>query len=88
MNHNEGKLLLEKKIEDFDKHKETYLNKKFDETENRTHFINPLFRALGWSFEQTDMLYHSWDVHQEFSQKVKNKTKKLFLTNTYLSLIE
>lgn len=77
MDYKEGKILIEKKIEDFKSHKNIYLSKKFDETENRTHFINPLFQALGWNFEQTNIPYHLWDVHQEYSQKDrKRKTKK------------
>jgi len=77
VDYKEGKILIEKKIEDFRSHKSIYLSKKFDETENRTHFINPLFQALGWDFEQTNIPYHLWDVHQEYSQKDrKRKTKK------------
>lgn len=77
MDYKEGKLFIEKKIEDFRSHKNIYLSKTFDETENRTHFINPFFQALGWNFEQTHIPYHLWDVHQEFSQKDrKRKTKR------------
>jgi type I restriction-modification system DNA methylase subunit len=76
LDYKEGKLLIEKKVEDFRTHKNIYLSKTFDETENRTHFINPLFCALGWDFEQTNIPYHYWDVHQEFSQKDKHKKTK------------
>lgn len=77
MDKEKGKKLLSEKVNDFEKNKEVYLSKNFDETETRTHFINPLFETLGWNFNQTSLPYSLWDVHQEYSQKnKKRKTKK------------
>lgn len=76
MNRSEGKQLVEQKVEDFSNNKETYLNKSFNETEARDRFIDPLFRALGWEFDQTHLKRHLWDVHREYSQKEKSSTKK------------
>lgn len=76
MNRSEGKSLVEQKVEDFSRNKETYLHKSFNETEARDRFIDPLFRALGWEFDQTHLKRHLWDVHREYSQKEKSSTKK------------
>lgn len=76
MDYNKGKLLLEQKVEDFYNNEKMYLAKTFQETENRTRFINPFFQALGWEFEQTGIARQFWDVHQEFSQKDNSSTKK------------
>lgn len=76
MDYNKGKLLLEQKVEDFYNNEKIYLAKTFQETENRTRFINPFFQALGWEFEQTGIARQFWDVHQEFSQKDNSSTKK------------
>jgi hypothetical protein len=76
VDYNEGKLFLEQKVEDFNRNEKIYLDKTFQETENRTRFINPLFQSLGWNFNQTNIARQYWDVHQEFSQKDSSSTKK------------
>ncbi|MBN2546843.1 MAG: N-6 DNA methylase, partial [Spirochaetes bacterium] len=73
---NEGKLLIEQKVEDFNKNEKQYLSKTFQETEVRTRFIDPFFQALGWDFNQTNISKHLWDVHREYSQKDNSNTKK------------
>ncbi len=55
MNRSEGKLLVEQKIEDFEKSLNYYKSKDFQEAEARSRFIDPLFQALGWDFEQTNL---------------------------------
>ena len=75
MNQKEGKKLLEKKVDDFSKNERQYLDKTFGETENRDRFIDPLFKALGWDFEQTHISRHLWDIHREYTQK-QGKTSK------------
>jgi len=72
----EGKLLIEQKVEDFNKNEKQYLSKTFQETEARTRFIDPFFQALGWDFDQTNIAKHLWDVHREYSQKDNSNTKK------------
>lgn len=76
MKRNEGRLLLEQKIEDFDKSLNYYKSKDFQETEARSRFIDPFFQALGWDFEQTHLPKHLWDVHREYRQKDNSMTKK------------
>lgn len=73
---NEGKLLVEQKVEDFSKNEKQYLSKTFQETEARTRFIDPFFSALGWDFNQTNIAKNLWDVHKEYSQKDNSMTKK------------
>lgn len=73
MNKNEGKLLIEQKVEDFHNKFKYYTSKDFQEEENRSAFIEPFFTALGWEFNQTNLPYHQWDVHREERQKRKNK---------------
>ena len=67
---------IKKLVEDFQLHEETYLSKKFQETETRNNFIDPFFGALGWEFNQTSLIRKFWDVHREVSQKVGSSTKK------------
>ncbi len=55
MNRNDGKSLIEQLVENFSKNQELYLSKNFNETEARTSFIDPLFKALGWEFEQNHL---------------------------------
>ena len=71
-----GKLLVEQKVEDFHKNEKMYLDKSFQETEARNRFIDPLFTALGWEFDQTGIQRRHWDVHREFSQRDNSSTKK------------
>ncbi|MBP7736293.1 MAG: N-6 DNA methylase [Spirochaetes bacterium] len=71
-----GKLLVEQKVEDFHKNEKMYLDKSFQETEARNRFIDPLFMALGWEFDQTGIQRRHWDVHREFSQRDNSSTKK------------
>ncbi len=76
MDFKEGKLLVEQKVEDFRKNEKSYLDKSFQETEARNRFIDPLFMALGWEFDQTGLQRRMWDVHREFSQRDNSSTKK------------
>ncbi len=76
MDYKSGKLLIEQKVEDFNKNENIYLNKSFQETETRNRFIDPLFMALGWEFDQTGIQRRHWDVHREFSQRDNSSTKK------------
>jgi len=76
MTRKEGKILIEKKVEDFYQNQKIYLSKDFQETEARDRFIDPLFNALGWDFDQTDLKRRFWDVHREYSQKDNSSTKK------------
>ncbi len=73
MNIDEGKKLIEQKVEDFHNRFDYYTSKDFQEEENRSAFIEPFFTALGWEFNQTDLPYHFWDVHREERQKSKNR---------------
>jgi len=76
MTRQEGKILIEKKVEDFYQNQKIYLSKDFQETEARDRFIDPLFKALGWDFDQTHLKRRFWDVHREYSQKDNSSTKK------------
>jgi len=76
MDYKSGKLLVEQKVEDFNKNEKMYLDKSFQETEARNRFIDPLFTALGWEFDQTGIQRRYWDVHREFSQRDNSSTKK------------
>ncbi len=76
MNYNEGKLLLEQKVNDFQKNEKMYLDRSFQETEIRNRFVDPFFQALGWEFDQTSMKRYLWDVQREYSQKDNASTKK------------
>ena len=76
MNRAAGLRFVEQKVEDFHKNEPHYLTKAFQETETRNRFIDPLFQALGWDFEQTHLPRDEWDVHREFSQKERDTIKK------------
>lgn len=76
MDYKDGKLLIEQKVEDFHRNEKSYLDKSFQETEARNRFIDPLFAALGWEFDQTGTQRRYWDVHREFSQRDNSSTKK------------
>ena len=73
MSRKEGKKLLESKVNDFAKNEKQYLNRTFGETENRVRFIDPLFKALGWEFEQTHISRHLWDVQREYAQRQRSQ---------------
>lgn len=76
MTREEGKLVIEKKVDDFYRNEKELLSKSFQEKEARTRFIDPFFEALGWDFDQTELKKDMWDIHQEFSQKDNSSTKK------------
>ncbi len=76
MKRSDGKLLIEQKIDDFDKALTYYKSKDFQETEVRSRFIDPFFQALGWDFEQTNLQKHLWDIYREYRQKDNMMTKK------------
>jgi type I restriction-modification system DNA methylase subunit len=71
-----GKDVVAKLVENFDRNKEIYLAKSFQETETRTHFINPFFEALGWEFNRNDLRRGLWDVRMEVQAKVRESTRK------------
>jgi type I restriction-modification system DNA methylase subunit len=78
---------LEKLISKFQSDKEHYLAKGYSEAQARIDFITPLFRALGWDFENEAGLPHSerevvveqreTDVHgyPDYSFRVNGRTK-------------
>ena len=76
MKKQEGLLIIEQKVDDFNKNESIYLSKTFQETEARNRFIDPFFTALGWELEQTKLKRRHWDVHREYSQKDNSSTKK------------
>jgi hypothetical protein len=76
MTRQDGKSVINKLVDDFEKNERQYMSKTFQETENRDRFIDPFFTALGWDFYQTDTAKKFWDVHREFSQRVNSTTKK------------
>ena len=45
----------------------------FNETSARSRFIDPLFEALGWNLNQTNIKPHMWDVIREFSDHTITK---------------
>jgi type I restriction-modification system DNA methylase subunit len=68
--------MIAQKVEDFAKNEKVYKSKDFQETEARNRFIDPLFEALGWNLNQTNIPKKLWDVHREYSQKDNSSTKK------------
>jgi hypothetical protein len=60
--------IISQKVEDFAKNEKVYKSKDFQETEARNRFIDPLFEALGWNLNQTNLPRKLWDVHREYSQ--------------------
>jgi type I restriction-modification system DNA methylase subunit len=68
--------IISQKVEDFAKNEKAYKSKDFQETEARNRFIDPLFEALGWNLNQTNIPKKLWDVHREYSQKDNSSTKK------------
>ncbi len=76
MTRKEGLLIVEQKVEDFQKGEAGFLLKSFQETETRDRFIDPFFEALGWEMKQTGVSRQYWDVHREFSLKDDSSTKK------------
>ncbi len=68
--------IIAQKVEDFAKNEKAYKSKDFQETETRNRFIDPLFEALGWNLNQTNIPKKLWDVHREYSQKDNSSTKK------------
>ncbi|MCH7764294.1 MAG: N-6 DNA methylase, partial [Candidatus Marinimicrobia bacterium] len=73
MNYEEGKRLLEQKVEDFSSNKDEYLSHTFHEASARARFIDPFFIALGWDFEQTNLKINQWDVLREYSDHSTTK---------------
>ncbi len=73
MNYNGGKRLIEQKVEDFSTNKAEYMAQGFNETSARSRFIDPLFEALGWNLNQTNIKPHMWDVIREFSDHTITK---------------
>ena len=67
MNYNDGKRLIQQKVEDFSTNQADYMAQGFNETSARNRFIDPFFEALGWNLNQTDIKPHMWDVIREFS---------------------
>jgi type I restriction-modification system DNA methylase subunit len=68
--------IIYEKVQDFARNEKAYKNKDFQETEARNRFIDPLFEALGWKLNQTNIPKNLWDVHREYSQKDNSSTKK------------
>jgi REP element-mobilizing transposase RayT len=66
-----GKLIIEQKVQDFEKNAVVLKKKGHGETNIRSNYIDVLFEALGW-----DMKSH-YEVDREFSQKDTSGTKKV-----------
>jgi hypothetical protein len=56
----------------FDRDQDYYKSKKFNETELRTHFINPFFEALGWDMHPKGSP-DKWEVKEEDDAEVDGK---------------
>jgi len=57
---------VERLVRKFDADRETYLSPGYPETQARTHFISPFFKALGWDVENEQGLpYHLCEVWEE-----------------------
>ncbi|MBN2544715.1 MAG: N-6 DNA methylase, partial [Spirochaetes bacterium] len=78
MTKNEGKLIIEQKIKEFQEQEKILKKKGHGETNIRTNFIDFFFKALDWQMDKYT------DVVREFSQKDTSGTKKVdyaFLIN-------
>ena len=71
MTKNEGKKLIQAKIDEFKENEPIIKKKGYGETNTRTNYIDVLFEALGWNMRS------HFDVIKEFSQKDNSKTKKV-----------
>ncbi len=71
MTREEGKLLIEARVEEFHKNEAILKKKGHGETNIRTNYIDVLFEALGWNMKS----HH--EVVREFSQKDNAATKKV-----------
>src|SRR5579859_3206291 len=57
---------LENLVRKFDADRETYLSPGYGEAQARSHFITPLFKALGWDVEnEAAVPFHLCDVWEE-----------------------
>ena len=57
---------LEALVRKFDADRETYLSPGYGEAQARSHFITPLFKALGWDVEnEASVPYHLCEVWEE-----------------------
>lgn len=67
---------IARRVEQFNDQRETY-KRKYNETQTRVDFINPLFMALGWDIDNTKLnLPEAYrDVIHEDKIKVGGKTK-------------
>lgn len=63
MNREEGKKLIEQRVEDFEKNAAVLKKKGHGETNIRSNYIDIFFEALGWKMKS------HYDVHREFARK-------------------
>ncbi|HQO39338.1 MAG TPA: restriction endonuclease subunit R, partial [Spirochaetota bacterium] len=71
MKREEGKKLIEQKVEDFEKNASVLKKKGHGETNIRSNYIDVFFEALGWNMKS------HYDVHREYAQKDNSATKKV-----------
>ncbi len=71
MKREEGKKLIEQRVEDFEKNAAVLKKKGHGETNIRSNYIDIFFEALGWNMKS------HYDVHREFAQKDNSATKKV-----------
>jgi predicted type IV restriction endonuclease len=71
MNKEEGKIIVEQKVNEFQEHEDIFKKKGHGETNIRSNFIDHFFKALGWEMDKFT------DVDREYSQKDNSGTKKV-----------
>ena len=66
---------LEKLIERFDDHIDTYKKGYFNETQTRIDYINPFFKALGWDIDNKQGLAEAYRevIHEDRTYKEGKK---------------
>ncbi len=63
-------------VENFERNLDAYRNGKYNETQVRRNFIDPLFKALGWDMDSSLGYAEAYrDVIHEDAIKVGNSTK-------------
>ncbi len=68
--------IIQQLVKRFEEHHESYLSVKYNETQLRSEFLDPLFEALGWDvFNKQGYAELYKDVLREESQKVEGSAR-------------
>ena len=67
---------IQKLVKRFEEHHDSYLSVRYNETQLRSEFLDPLFEALGWDIFNKQSFAEAYkDVLREDSQKIEGSTR-------------